>query len=286
MQDADCPVDDKNMLPEMEGTSRRTGAVICDDSAHEDDEEVTVKRQRGRSLDLVPFEGSKSGKPYFNRAISASIRRRSTEGQVIQVTSMKLCPVDRVLPCSHGNSMFTTLSSATVGVWDMATGGHLRDLRLTGHVPSDDAVSELEWSPNSTQLAVISKDGSARIWDAEIGGVLFVSSLDAADVKSASWSPDGRTLAVCARGFTIVFDVTTGFRNETYLCQYACLDQVRWSPCGEKIAAMSDSGIVIWHTGQAESPVCEIGIDTDCLLTSFCWSSDSTKIAVSFCCMC
>lgn len=81
-------------------------------------------------------------------------------------------------------------SDFAIHLWDAGTGEEIR--ALTGH---EGIIWSLIFSPDGQMLASASSDGTARIWDWRTGDLL--KTLEFPDqVGSASFSPDGRTLAV------------------------------------------------------------------------------------------
>ena len=59
-----------------------------------------------------------------------------------------------------GRLLATASWDGTAGMWDPATGEHLRT--LTGH---DGAVAGVAFSPDGCLLATAGRDGTARVWD-------------------------------------------------------------------------------------------------------------------------
>ncbi|WFE35596.1 hypothetical protein [Micromonospora sp. WMMD975] len=117
---------------------------------------------------------------------------------------------------------------------------------LAGHT---DAVRGVAWSPDGTQLATGSRDGTARIWHADTGTVVRALRGHTGMVEAVDWSPDATRLATASRDGTIrVWEATTG----TTVAVLPCGDVARgvaWSPDGRCLAGSSrDRTVRVWDT--------------------------------------
>jgi WD40 repeat protein len=81
----------------------------------------------------------------------------------------------------------------TVGVWDLVSGLHVRDLE-----PHSEAVSCLAWSPDGAQLAIDSLFGKnpGGIWDAQTGKRVRSFPATTPRVSRIAWSADGVLIAL------------------------------------------------------------------------------------------
>ncbi len=79
-----------------------------------------------------------------------------------------------------------------VRMWDAVTGERL--LVLTGH---NDIIQAVAFSADATRIISGSRDRTVRVWDAATGAELLSLS-DGSYIKSAAFSPDGKTIAAGA----------------------------------------------------------------------------------------
>jgi len=79
-----------------------------------------------------------------------------------------------------------------VRVWDAVTGEKL--LVLTGH---NDIIQAVAFSADATRIISGSRDRTVKVWDATTGAELLSLS-DGSYIKSAAFSPDGKTIAAGA----------------------------------------------------------------------------------------
>ena len=92
-----------------------------------------------------------------------------------------------------GNTLATGSSDGTVHLWDVATGTLRMRNTLQGHT---NIAFEVCFSPDGNTLATGSWDGTVRLWDVATGTLDEVLTAAPWGVRSISFSPDGRLLAV------------------------------------------------------------------------------------------
>jgi WD40 repeat protein len=150
---------------------------------------------------------------------------------------------------SDGTRLLTTCFSSALQdvtrLWDAATGAGLWALPTHGTYLYDAA-----WSPDGTRVAVVSDNGSARIWDASTGEELltlqgYLSTPFPLTTSGAAWSPDGTRIVTRTADHTArVWDTTTGTELLT-LSDEEQVSHVSWSPDGTRI--LTDGGIAcLW----------------------------------------
>ncbi|WP_063793418.1 WD40 repeat domain-containing protein [Streptomyces hirsutus] len=135
--------------------------------------------------------------------------------------------------------------AARRGLLTALAASHLRT-RLDGHA---DTVRDVAWSADGRLLATASRDGTARVYDAESGRSLCVLPCDGAMVESVSFSPDATRLATAGRDQVVrVWDVASGEPVRQLTGAGDIGRQVAWSPDGLWIAAtFKDQVARVWE---------------------------------------
>ncbi|MFD5491347.1 AAA family ATPase [Streptomyces sp. NPDC127091] len=137
--------------------------------------------------------------------------------------------------------------AARRGLMAALAAGHAR-IRLDGH---EDTVRDIAWSADGRLLATASRDGTARVYEAESGRQLCVLPCDGAMVESVSFSPDGSRLATAGRDQVVrVWDVASGAPVRQLTGTGDIGRQVAWSPDGTRVAAtFKDQVTRVWEAG-------------------------------------
>jgi WD40 repeat protein len=131
-------------------------------------------------------------------------------------------------------------------------------IALRGH---ESGVNDVAFSPDGTRLATASLDGTAKVWDAATGGVLFTLEPGKADAASAgnlysvAISPDGAQLALAGEaGVVTLWDALTGQAQFSLPAQGepSAIYSLAFSPDAKRLAAASGDGAVrVWELGTA-----------------------------------
>ncbi|MFC5954891.1 AAA family ATPase [Streptomyces pratens] len=137
--------------------------------------------------------------------------------------------------------------AARRGLMAALAAGHAR-IRLDGHA---DTVRDVAWSADGRLLATASRDGTARVYEAESGRQLCVLPCDGAMVESVSFSPDGSRLATAGRDQVVrVWNVASGEPVRQLTGAGDIGRQVAWSPDGARVAAtFKDQVTRVWEAG-------------------------------------
>ncbi|RJL35757.1 eIF2A-related protein [Bailinhaonella thermotolerans] len=127
---------------------------------------------------------------------------------------------------------------------------HLR-LVLKGHT---DTVRNLAWSPDGAWIATASRDGTARVFDAQTGHCERTLAGHGGMVEMVAWSPDSARLATASRDHTIrVWEVASGATVNVLSGASDVVRGVAWSPDGTRIAGASRDQVVrVWDTTTGE----------------------------------
>lgn len=120
-------------------------------------------------------------------------------------------------------------SGEYVVLWDVRTGQPLR--RLVGvagieRSSTQGSVCALDFSPEGSRLAVASSNAyNSAVWDIETGLPLYRLPCRFGDIMTTTFSPDGKSLALCARDPIPIWNVPT---DEELEQSQRDLDQDRW----------------------------------------------------------
>jgi WD40 repeat protein len=112
-----------------------------------------------------------------------------------------------------GKRLATNDLGSVVRLWDPATGKEKRTI----DIEMGNTLTTLAWSPDGRRLAVGGSDHYLRVYDPSSGKMLAKFKHDHS-CREASFSPDGKTLAVAASGFAdpiSLWDVDLGKRRAT-----------------------------------------------------------------------
>jgi len=127
-------------------------------------------------------------------------------------------------------------------------------IRLTEPMRHSDEVTSARFSGDGRQVVTASKDGTARVWDAQTGQPLAPPLRHADAVISARFSPDGRWVVTgSSDGTARVWEAKTGQPLAPPLHHQGRVSSAQFSPDGERVVTASLDGTArVWEarTGQ------------------------------------
>lgn len=134
-------------------------------------------------------------------------------------------------------------SDGTGSVWDATKSAAQPEplFQLVGHT---DALQDMAFSPDGTRWATASDDGTARIWEASTGKLLFTSTGYTSKVDGVAFSPDGRYLATCGDGIVKIWDVVTG--EEQFNFTVGGGGHIAFSRDGLHLATVQQTVVKVW----------------------------------------
>ncbi|MFG3131906.1 AAA family ATPase [Streptomyces tendae] len=167
--------------------------------------------------------------------------------------------------------------AARRGLMAALAAGHAR-IRLDGHA---DTVRDIAWSADGRLLATASRDGTARVHDAESGRQLSVLPCDGVMVESVAFSPDSTRLATAGRDQVVrVWDVASGTPVRRLTGAGDIGRQVAWSPDGSRVAATFKDRIVrVWEADTGRHVQELRGHTGD--VWGVAWSPDNARLATA-----
>ncbi len=182
------------------------------------------------------------------------------------------------LSVSPDARFLATADYDTIHIWDLAS---LEETRaLEGH---GSFVWGLAWSPDGSEIASASQDGTVALWNAADGSRKTV--LNTGWAFSVSWSPDGKLLAVGGYGGSVqLWDPVSGTR--TYSWNSGSRSPViccGWSPDGRRLAAGKLNGLIeIWDAKTGKPRILIEGYTSArCDANGMAWSPDGKTLATA-----
>lgn len=123
--------------------------------------------------------------------------------------------------------------------------------------PGVAAYTTAAWSPSGKRLAIVTDDGSLRIWNSINNSKRDFPDLCDCGIKSLEWSPDCVLLVVWGDLNLVVLNVVTAlvvcdldFKNEP-----GCVTLVAWSRNSEAVAIATRSGdLAVWWRARSFRP--------------------------------
>ena len=136
-----------------------------------------------------------------------------------------------------GGDVIATANGREADLWDAVTGKLVH--RLVGHRST---VTDVEFSPDGTEMNTASDDHDSRIWDVGSGQLLHVLRGHFFPVRSASFSPDGRWIVTASQFAGGLWNAATG-QLVLYLTGHTLpLTGATFSPVGSWILTGSEDG--------------------------------------------
>jgi WD40 repeat protein/Flp pilus assembly protein TadD len=157
-------------------------------------------------------------------------------------------PLTKLLFTSDQKTLLTGCAAGRVRGWEFAAGREKFLVNFT------DRVTDLHVSEDGAKLAACSRDGTARILDANTGQALIGPLKHAAAITTINFTPDGKKAVTSSLDRTVgVWDTTTGQPTFAPLKHPAGVNAAAVSADGKRIVtACDDSTAKVWDiaTGQ------------------------------------
>ncbi len=157
-------------------------------------------------------------------------------------------------------------------------------LVYTGHL---NTVVGVAWSPDSSQIASGSSDGTVQVWNAQSGVHPFIYRGHTTNINAVAWAPApaGQRIASASGNSFFggehvvqVWDARTGAHLVTYQGHTQPVRAVAWSPDGKLLASGSeDKTVHVWDASHGTRLLSYIA--QTAAITGVAWSPDGKYIA-------
>ncbi|HTH47084.1 MAG TPA: serine/threonine-protein kinase [Candidatus Limnocylindria bacterium] len=148
---------------------------------------------------------------------------------------------------ADGRRLATTCTNGFMGVWDVASGRRLWELRLPAEWYS------LDFSPDSQRLVLFGSGGALRCFEAETGREPFPGQQLPGSSRRVEWSGDGRWLLTTTQDGLRVWDAATGTLHQGPMGGEGSIFTARFSPDSRRVAAtfagsqLEPSAALMWE---------------------------------------
>jgi WD40 repeat protein len=164
-------------------------------------------------------------------------------GQIrVRLPSVSAGLVNGVVFSPDGNTL-ASVSDNDICLWDVVSA------KPRVFLPDNIVVSDLEFSPDSKTLAVVSLDAHITLWNSELGSITQIMTGDQSNVNVIAFSPDSKILAAGEQDAQIkLWDRATGLEQASLKSVFsAAVTDLAFSPDGKTLAAVGqDSRITLW----------------------------------------
>jgi WD40 repeat protein len=155
----------------------------------------------------------------------------------------------------------------------------------------------LAWSPDGSQLAIISTNSTVQLWDTTQLKRITTLQHNQEGIVSVAWSPNGVYLAATSHdGAVWLWDIQTGEVLDNLVDYAESASGLTWRPDSRQLAIAGcavgrmeehkclEEEILIWEVLQDSEPISMDGLECedssfDCGVESIAWSPDSKYLA-------
>ncbi len=153
-----------------------------------------------------------------------------------------MCAIYALRWSPDGTMLASASDDRSIRIWRFIGTPLMKCDVLYGHILEVNAVA---WHPEGTILASGSTDGTVHLWDIPSSTCRQVLKFDN-NISSVSWNPSG-TLLACAGKVVYIWNMVMNQSALYFNYLEGCVDCVSWSPCGTKLAGLSNGRIHVWR---------------------------------------
>jgi eukaryotic-like serine/threonine-protein kinase len=175
---------------------------------------------------------------------------------------------------SRDSSLLATWSlDNAIYIWNLRNQSRLAILK--GH---QNSVSAVCFSPDQTQAASGSSDGTVRLWQLNSGEV--ITELQASGVCALQYSPDGSRLAIGAiSGQVVIVNVQANYTRLGFIAHTSPISSMAFSPDSARLATagLNDKNINLWDVASRVQLTALVGHTEG--VSDVAFSADGARIA-------
>ncbi|MBI1279036.1 MAG: TIR domain-containing protein [Anaerolineaceae bacterium] len=250
-------------------------------------EKLLEKRVLSGDTDIVTgVDWSPDGKRLVTSSNDGTARLWNLAGDQLAVLTGHEGAVTRALWSPDGSLIAASNADGTVQIWSVSDNNPKLLYTLTGHTKK---INNLTWwgsrsgsrEYDKQEIVTASDDGTAKIWDAEKGTLLFTLTGHKGVVNYAAFSPDGTRIATAGTDNTSkIWDATSGDLLFTLSGHKASVIRVVWKGDNTQVAtASADNTVKVWDAATGQEVFTLVGHIRQ--VTRVAWSPDNTYIATA-----
>jgi WD40 repeat protein len=176
--------------------------------------------------------------------VAGGLRERLSLPNLRNVHALAYSPDGRTLAVEG----YAGKGLSQIALWDVETGKLLGDLPGTGT-----GVRCLAFSPDGSNLAGSSLDGTVRLWDVITRSVRLTLPRQARPVQAVVFSPDGQTLATGSRdGIVKLWSLDGALRERLLMGPFGEVRALAFSPDGRTLAVANNSLARLWDVASGQ----------------------------------
>jgi WD40 repeat protein len=174
---------------------------------------------------------------------SGTVRRWTYKGRALGVFEHD-GPIKAIACSADGKLLLCATASGKARLWRTAKANK----PLLELAPDGNGIRDADLSSDGKQIVFVTKDGLARLYDAESGAPGRIHREESRVITNAAFSPDGDRLLISTDLDPLIVDVTTGKRLTEFPSPYTAPVVAFFTPDQHHLTiAYSNAGIHTWN---------------------------------------